>query len=70
VILSADGNTNYQGTKGATINALYWHAATTPEGYNGQAVGFDQYASPIPLLKSWNLTVQRQLAGNLVADIG
>jgi Carboxypeptidase regulatory-like domain len=70
VILSADGNTNYQGAKGAAINTLYRRAPTTPDAYNGQAVGFNQYTSPVPLLKSWNLTIQRQLSGNLMADIG
>jgi hypothetical protein len=70
VLLSSDGNTNYQGSKGSAINALYRRAATTPEAYNGQAVGFNQYTSPVPLLKSWNLTVQRQLTGNLIASIG
>jgi hypothetical protein len=70
VILSADGNTNYQGAKGSAINALYRRAPTTPEAYNGQAVGFNQYTSPVPLLKSWNFTVQRQLTGSLIAEIG
>ena len=40
VILSSDGNTNYQGSKGAAINARYRRAPTTPEPYNGQSVGF------------------------------
>ncbi|PWU03276.1 MAG: TonB-dependent receptor [Terriglobia bacterium] len=70
VILSSDGNTNYQGAKGSAINALYRRAATTPEAYNGQSVGFIQYTSPSPLLKSWNLTVQRLLTGSLMADFG
>ena len=70
VLLSSDGNTNYQGAKGSAINALYRRAPTTPDAYNGQSVGFNQYTSPIPLLKSWNLTVQRQLSDNLIADIG
>lgn len=70
VILSSDGNTNYQGVKGASINSLFRRASTAPEAYNGQAVGFNQYTSPVPLLKSWNLTIQRQLTQNLVADIG
>ena len=38
VILSSDGNTNYQGAKGTAINALYRRAPTTPDAYNGQAV--------------------------------
>ena len=70
VLLSADGNTNYQGAKGTAINTLYRRAPTTPEAYNGQAVGFNQYTSPVPQLKSWNFTVQRQLSGSLIADIG
>uniref|UniRef100_Q026I6 TonB-dependent receptor n=1 Tax=Solibacter usitatus (strain Ellin6076) TaxID=234267 RepID=Q026I6_SOLUE len=70
VILSSDGNTNYQGAKGSAVNALYRRAPTTPDAYNGQAVGFNQYTSPVPLLKSWNLTVQRQLSGDLIADVG
>jgi hypothetical protein len=70
VILSSSGNTNYQGAKGAAINTLYQRAPTTPNAYNGQAVGFTQYTAPLPLLKSWNFTVQRQLTDNLMADIG
>jgi Carboxypeptidase regulatory-like domain len=70
VLLSADGNTNYQGAKGTAINSLYRRAPTTPDAYNRQAVGFNQYTSPVPLLKSWNLTVQRQLTGSMLFDIG
>jgi hypothetical protein len=70
VILSSDGNTNYQGSKGAAINTLYRRAPTTPEAYNGQAVGFNQYTSPSPLLKSWNFTIQRQLNNSSVVDFG
>jgi len=70
VLLSSDGNTNYQGAKGSAINTLYRRAPTTPEAYNGQAVGFNQYTSPVPLLKSWNLTVQRQIPSNMIVDIG
>ncbi|MES1258356.1 MAG: TonB-dependent receptor [Acidobacteriota bacterium] len=69
VLLSSDGNTNYQGTKGSAINALYRSSPTTPQAYNGQNVGFVQYTSPVPLLKSWNLTVQRQVSNNTVAEI-
>jgi hypothetical protein len=70
VILSSDGNTNYQGSKGAAINAVYGRKPATPDAYNGQSVGFQPYNQPVPLLKSWNLTVQRQLANNLVVDLG
>jgi hypothetical protein len=70
VILSSDGNTNYQGAKGSAINTRFRLAPTTPEAYNGQAVGFNQYTSPSPLLKSWNFTVQRQLTQTLVLGVG
>ena len=70
VILSSDGNTNYQGSKGSAINALYRRAPTTPDAYNGQAVGFNQYTSPAPLLRSWNFTIQRQLSQSMMADFG
>jgi len=70
VILGSDGNTNYQGAKGSAINSLYRLAPTTPEAYNGQSVGFIQYTSPSPLLRSWNLTIQRQVTGSMVFDIG
>jgi len=70
VVLSADGNTNYQGSKGSAINAIYGRRPTTPGAYNGQSVGFVQYTSPSPLLKSWNFTVQRQLNANTMVEVG
>ena len=70
VILGSDGNTNYQGARGSSINSIYRRGPTTPEAYNGQSVGFTQYTSPIPLLKSWNLTVQRAVTANMFFDVG
>ncbi len=70
VILSSDGNTNYQGTSGASINSLYVLAPTTPDGYNGQPVSFQQYESPVPYLYSYNFTIQRQLTDHMMVDIG
>ena len=69
VLLSSNGNTNYQGTKGAAINSLYGLLPTTPQAYNGQAVSFQPYTQPSPLLKSWNVTIQRQLSGSMMAEI-
>jgi hypothetical protein len=68
VILSSDGNTNYQGGKGASINSLFVAAPTTPQAYNGQAVSYMKYDQPLPRLYSWNLTVQRQLTGSMMAE--
>jgi hypothetical protein len=69
VILSSDGDTNYQGANGASVNSLYVNAPTKPESYNGQSVSFTQYDSPVPYLYSWNLNVQRQLSGDLMAEV-
>lgn len=69
VLLSSDGNTNYQGTKGSSINSLYVVAPTAPNSYNGQAVSYMKYDQALPRLYSWNLTVQRQVSGNMVAEV-
>ncbi|MGE5489038.1 MAG: carboxypeptidase regulatory-like domain-containing protein [bacterium] len=69
VILSSTGDINYQGEKGASINSLFKDAPLEPDAYNGQGVGFVQYDSPVPLLKSWNLTIQRQIGQTMVAEI-
>lgn len=69
VILSSDGNTNYQGAKGASINSLYVTAPTTPDGYNHQGVSYIPYDEPLPLLKNWNLTAQRQLSSNTMLEV-
>ena len=69
VILSSDGNTNYQGSKGSAINSLYLAAPTAPQAYNGQAVSYMKYDQSLPRLYSWNLTVQRQLTGNMMAEV-
>jgi hypothetical protein len=69
LMLSSDGNTNYQGSKGASINSVFKLAATTPDAYNGQSVGFQQYDAPVPILQSWNLTVQRQLRTSLMTEL-
>lgn len=70
VLLSSDGNTNYQGAKGASIDSLYVVAPTTPDGYNKQGVRYMQYDQSLPLLQSWNLTVQRQFAGGNSVEVG
>ncbi|MEO8596946.1 MAG: TonB-dependent receptor [Candidatus Solibacter sp.] len=70
VILSSDGNTNYQGSKGAAINTLYRKIPNVPDALNGQSVGFFQYTLPSPLLRSWNVTIQRQVTQAMVADFG
>ncbi len=68
--LSGTGNENPQGAKGASVNTLYVSSPTAPQAYNGQNVSYMLYDQPIPRLYNWNLTVQRQVAGNMVAQIG
>ena len=69
VLLSSDGNTNYQGAKGASINSLYVVAPTTPNGYNHQGISYIPYDEPLPRLESWNLAVQRQLSANTMFEM-
>jgi hypothetical protein len=69
VTLDNDGNTNFQGSKGSAINALYKNAPNQPDSYNGQGVGFQTYQSPIPVLREWNADFQRELSTNMVAEI-
>ncbi|MFZ2022942.1 MAG: carboxypeptidase regulatory-like domain-containing protein [Terracidiphilus sp.] len=68
--LSGTGNENPQGAKGASVNTLYVNSPTAPQAYNGQNVSYMLYNQPIPRLYNWNLTVQRQVAGNMVGQIG
>jgi hypothetical protein len=69
VVLSDSGNTNYQGPKSGSINSFYKVNPDTADAYNGQSVGYQQYDQPVPLLNSWNFTVQRQLSDHMVYDI-
>jgi hypothetical protein len=68
--LKGTGNENPQAAKGSSINTLYVNSPTAPEAYNGQAVSFMQYDQAIPRLYNWNFTVQRQLTGSMMAQLG
>jgi hypothetical protein len=68
--LSGTGNENPQGAKGASVNARFVSSPKTPEAYNGQNVSYMEYDNPIPLLYNWNVTIQRQLTGNMMASLG
>jgi hypothetical protein len=47
----------------------YTAFATTPDAYNGQTIGYYQYHAPVPKIYQWNLSVQRMLSQNLVAQL-
>ncbi|WP_263367905.1 TonB-dependent receptor [Edaphobacter bradus] len=68
VLLSSDGNTNYQGAAGKSINSLYLTAPSTPDAFNGQPLGYNQYHTPVPKIYQWNATVQRELGSSMMAQ--
>jgi hypothetical protein len=69
VLLNSDGNTNYQGSAGASINSLYLNAPTTPDALNGQGVNFAYYHEPLSKIWQYNLEIQRELGPNMVANV-
>ena len=68
--LSGTGNENPQGAAGTSVNSLFLSSPTGPGSYNGQGVQYMQYDQPIPRQYNWNLSVQRQLTGNMMAELG
>lgn len=68
--LNDDGNTNYQGSAGSSINSLYLQRPTTPSAYNGQNVTYEQYDAPFAKLQQWNFTIQRQLTNDTMVQVG
>jgi hypothetical protein len=41
-----------------------------PDAYNGQSANYVDYHTPVPKIYQWNFAIQRQLTGNLVAELG
>lgn len=66
VLLSSDGNTNYQGPGGLSINQAYLTAPSTPDALNGQGVSYQAYHTPVPKILEWNFEVQQELNNNMV----
>ena len=54
-------------SKTARLPRSYWD---WQEMLRPNASGFFPYTAPSPLLRSWNLTIQRQLSQSMVFDIG
>jgi len=54
---------------GTTTNLPYTAASTSPTRFNGQNVGYNQYHTPVPKIWQWNLSMQRQLSTNFMAEI-
>ena len=47
----------------------YTSASTAPDAHNGQPVGYIQYHTPVPRIMEWNLSFQRALATDFVAEL-
>ena len=71
VLLDSDGNTNYQGSVGKSINSLFKSPGNnpTPDEFNGQGVNYAQYLAPLARLQQWDLTVQRQVTQNMMGQL-
>jgi Carboxypeptidase regulatory-like domain len=66
VLLSSDGNTNYQGPGGLSVNKAYLTAPTTPDAHNGQSISYQEYHTPVPKILQWNFEVQQEVGTNMV----
>ena len=69
VQLDQDGSVNDQGSAGASINAFYLNAPTTPDALNGQGVNFAYYHEPVSRIWQYNFEVQRELGLAMVANV-
>jgi hypothetical protein len=57
------------GTKFGTSTPLPYGVPTGPDFYNGQPAGYMQYHNPVPRIMQWNVSVQRALTTDLVAEV-
>jgi TonB dependent receptor len=55
---------------GTTATPLPFSAASTdPTRFNGQSAGYIQYHTPVPRILQWNVSVQRALTTDVVAEV-
>jgi hypothetical protein len=58
------------GTQFGTTTPLPFSAASTdPTRFNGQSAGYIQYHTPVPRILQWNVSVQRALTTDVVAEV-
>ncbi|HEV2213969.1 MAG TPA: carboxypeptidase regulatory-like domain-containing protein, partial [Terracidiphilus sp.] len=58
------------GTVFGTATALPFTAASTdPTRFNGQGAGYQQFHTPVPKIYQWNLSFQREMTTNYVAEL-
>ncbi len=65
VLLDSDGNTNYQGAGGLSINQTYIRPVG-PAALNGQSVSYQAYHTPVPKILEWNFEIQQQVSTSMV----
>lgn len=57
------------GTIFGTSTPLTFGVANSPAFYNGQPAGYVQYHTPVPRIMEWNVSVQRALSTDFVAEL-
>jgi Carboxypeptidase regulatory-like domain len=65
VLLDSDGNTNYQGAGGLSVNQAFIRPVG-PAALNGQSVPYQAYHTPVPKILEWNFEVQQQINTSMV----
>jgi len=66
VLLDSDGNTNYQGPGGLSVNQAFVTSPTTPDAKNGTGANYQAYHTPVPKILEWNFEAQQELTANTV----
>jgi hypothetical protein len=69
-LLGGNGNLITPVTGGVSATPLPYSAASAdPTRFNGQQAGYIQYHTPVPRILQWNVSVQRALSTDLVAEV-
>jgi hypothetical protein len=69
-LLGGNGNLITPVTGGVSSTPLPYSAASAdPTRFNGQGAGYIQYHTPVPRILEWNLSVQRALTTDVVAEV-
>jgi hypothetical protein len=65
----SNGVTSIGQLGGSGSNLPYIAPTTDPAAQNGQDVNYSQFHTPLPKIYQWNLSVQREVGTNLVAEV-
>lgn len=70
LLLKGDPTVNYQLVGGGTsISTNYVNAPSTPDALNNQTVYYNPYNTPVPQIWQYNLTIQRQIGNQMMAQV-